>query len=214
MRRIGFGLLAWVAATAFSAWAYSRLPARVVTHWGLNGQPNGWSSRAFAVALMPAMMLALLLVFQALPRIDPLRRNYELHGGTYWTVVNAVFAVLAGVHLLTLGVNLGWPIRIETWVPLAVGLLFVVIGNLMSRMRPNWFMGIRTPWTLSSENVWRKTHRLGGYLFVAAGFVVAALGLVRAPWALAVLIGVALLAALIPVVYSYVLWRREQTQSA
>ena len=111
---------------------------------------------------------------------------------------------------MTLGWSLGWRIRIEQWVSVGVGALFVVIGNVMSRVRPNWFVGIRTPWTLSSEGVWRKTHRLGGYLFVGCGLLTAAAGVVRARWSVPVLVAGAVTTAVTSVVYSYLAWRREQ----
>ena len=214
MRKGLFGLLMALAAAGFSAWAWARLPDRVISHWNAQGQPDGWSSRLFLAALMPALMAGLALLFLALPRIDPLRRNYELHGGTYWTIVNVVFLVLAGIHVVTLGANMGWNVRIEQWVPIAVGILFIVIGNLMSRIRPNWFMGIRTPWTLSSEVVWRKTHRLGGYLFVAAGICIAAVAVGDPRWGVAAAIAGAGVAAVVPIVYSYLLWRRQTSPGA
>ena len=86
--------------------------------------------------------------------------------------------------ILLVGVNLGWPIEIPMLIPVGVGLLLMVIGNLMPRMRPNWFMGIRTPWTLASESVWRKTHRLGGYCFMAMGVLMVAIGFVATPGAI------------------------------
>ncbi len=214
MRKMVPALIALAATTAFSVWAYFRLPARVVTHWNMSGQPDGWSSPLLAAALIPAIMALLVPVFLALPRIDPLRKNYELHASTYWAIVNTLLLFMAGVQALTIGANLGWRVRIEQWVPFAVGALFVVIGNLMSRMRPNWFMGIRTPWTLSSEKVWRKTHRLGGYLFVLAGLMIATLGVIRARWVMVTLIIAVAIVALVPIVYSYLLWRREQTEGA
>ena len=214
MRKGWFGFLAALASAALSAWAYGRLPERIPTHWNIQGQPDGWSSRLFGATLMPAMTLAMVLLFLALPRIDPLRRNYALHGGTYWTIANSVFLLLFGVHVATLGWSLGWRVRIEQWIPFGVGVLFIVIGNVMSRMRPNWFVGIRTPWTLSSETVWRKTHRLGGYTFVVCGFLIAAAGLVREPWAVPVLVAASVAAAVTPVVYSYVVWRREQAPTS
>jgi uncharacterized membrane protein len=98
----------------------------------------------------------------------------------------------------------------ERVLPVGIGVLFIVIGNLLPRARPNWFVGIRTPWTLSSDRVWEKTHRFGGQVFVGGGILMLLSGLVLAQWAhVAVFIIIALCAASV-LVYSYVEWKREQ----
>jgi uncharacterized membrane protein len=113
------------------------------------------------------------------------------------------------MHIALLAAAAGYPVRFERWVPVAIGLFLIVLGNLLPRARPNWFVGIRTPWTLSSDRVWEKTHRLAGYVFVVAGIIVTIIGLTGvhvAPILMGPIIGVA---ALSLVVYSYVEWRRE-----
>ena len=213
VRRLIPGLAAIAAALAFGLWARERLPAEVVTHWGLDGQPDGWSSRGSAVLMLPALGAALAAMFVVLPRIDPRRESYELHGRTYWLLANATLVFLSAVHVAAVGVNLGWPIRIEMLTGIGVGALFMLIGNLMTRMRPNWFMGIRTPWTLSSETVWRKTHRVGGYTFVAAGAAMAIAGAVRSS-AVGIVAMVSVgIAAIVPLAYSYFAWRAESEAS-
>lgn len=210
MRKLIPGLLVIAAAAGFSVWAYPQLPAQVATHFDLQGEPNGWSSRLFASAFVPVLGIVLALLFTLLPRIDPKRANYEKFGATWWTVANAALMLLALVHVVTLGKALGWAINISRIVGVAVGGMFILIGNLMTRIRPNWFMGIRTPWTLSSDTVWRKTHRFGGVAFVIAGLCIAVTGLLESPWALYAAIGMAVVAGLGSVVYSYVVWKGEQ----
>ena len=210
MRKLLPGLLALAAAAGFSVWAYPQLPAQVATHFNLQGEPNGWSSRLMAVALVPAIGLVMALAFTFLPRIDPKKANYEKFGPTWWTIANAGLVLLALIHVVMLGKALGWPINMSRIVGLSVGGLFILIGNLMTRMRPNWFMGIRTPWTLSSDTVWRKTHRFGGIAFVIAGVCIAATGVLESRWALYAAIGMAIVAGLGSVVYSYVVWKGEQ----
>lgn len=210
MRKLIPGLLALAASAAFGLWAYPRLPELVATHFDLHGQPNGWSSRPVAVVLAPALGLALALVFTVLPRIDPRGANYAKFGSTYWTVANAVLVFLAGVHVVALGKSLGWDIDITRIAMLGAGGLFVLLGNLMTRIRPNWFMGIRTPWTLSSDTVWRKTHRFGGFAFVIAGLFMAVTALAPVDWALVGALIAAGAAGLSAVAYSYLLWRKEQ----
>ena len=210
MRKLIPGLVALAAAAGFSVWAYPQLPAEVATHFNLEGDANGWSSRLVAALLVPMLGLALALAFTVLPRIDPRRASYALFGSTYWTIVNAVLILLVGIHILSLGKALGWPVDMARVAALGIGGLFILLGNLMTRIRPNWFMGIRTPWTLSSDTVWRKTHRFGGVAFVLAGLCIAATTVVPSTWAKYGAIGFAAAAAISSVVYSYVVWRREQ----
>jgi uncharacterized membrane protein len=210
VRKLVPGLLVVAIAAGFSVWAYPQLPAQVATHFNLHGQPNGWSSRLVAAVLAPALGIAIALVFTVLPHIDPRRANYAKFGPTYWTIANAVLVLLAVFHVVSLGKALGWDINMNRVTSLGVGGLLVLLGNLMTRIRPNWFMGIRTPWTLSSDTVWRKTHRFGGIAFVIAGLCIAATALLASPWALYGGMGVGGAAALATVVYSYVVWKGEQ----
>lgn len=210
MRKLIPGLLGLAAAAGFSVWAYSRLPAEVATHFDFHGEPNGWSPRLLAAVLAPGLGLLLTAVFTVLPRIDPRRANYALFGPTYWTIINAVLVLLAGLHIVTLGKAIGWTVDMTRVVAIGVGGLFVLLGNLMTRIRPNWFMGIRTPWTLSSDTVWRKTHRFGGVAFVIAGLCIAATALIASDWMLYVAMGATVAAAVSSVVYSYLAWKREQ----
>jgi uncharacterized membrane protein len=210
MRKMIPGLVAVLLAAGFGIWAYPQLPAEVATHFDINGDPNGWSSRSFAALMMPVLGVVLLLIFATLPRIDPRRANYSKFGSTYWTVANSVGILLAGLHIVMLGKALGWAVDMTRVVGLGLGGLLVLLGNLMTRLRPNWFMGIRTPWTLSSDVVWRKTHRFGGVAFVLAGLGVLGAAVARSGWALYSAFGLTGAAAVSSVVYSYVVWRGEQ----
>ena len=124
--------------------------------------------------------------------------------------MNAVLILLALIHVAMLGKALGWTINLTRIAALGLGGILVLLGNLMTRIRPNWFMGIRTPWTLSSDTVWRKTHRFGGVAFVIAGVCVAATALMASSWALYAALGLTGAAGLCSVVYSYLVWKGEQ----
>jgi uncharacterized membrane protein len=214
MHRLRYGVGALLLAALVGATAWPRLPARVVTHWGASGQPDGTSSRLMLVLLVPLIGLALAVVFSVLPRIDPRRANYRLHGGTYWFVANLLLVFLGAVHLITIGVNLGWVHDVTALISGSLGLLFILMGNVLTRVRPNWFIGVRTPWTLSSDTVWRETHRLAGYLFVGAGMVTLAAAALLPAMALGIMLGAVLVTAVVSVGYSYLLWRREQRSGA
>jgi len=214
MRKMMPAVLITIATLAFSWWAWPQLPEKVVTHWGANGQPNGWSSPTFAAFLIPGVMALMTLIFAALPNIDPLKKNYEFHGSVYFLLVNVIIGFVGIIQAIVLGSALGWPFDMRTALPLLLGALFVFMGNLLPRIRPNWFMGIRTPWTLSSERVWRKTHRVGGYAFTVAGLVFIATAFIpMGNSGTAVMLAVIFPMVLWPVVYSYVEWRREKEEA-
>jgi uncharacterized membrane protein len=186
----------------------------VVTHWNASGQPNGWSSAAFAAFMLPATMAFMTLIFAALPNIDPLKKNYEFDGSVYYKLANVAIGFVAVIQVLLLGTALGWPVDMQRWIPVLMGLLFIYIGRLLPQIRPSWFMGIRTPWTLSSDRVWTATHRVGGHAFVAAGIIFVALAFLPIGGkTLTLMLAVVLPILLWPVVYSYLEWRREKEKA-
>jgi len=201
-------LLVIAAMWAFALAVYPRLPRRIPTHWDIHVEVNGWGGRG-AAFLFPAVALAFSLLMEVLPRIDPRRANWEKFGGEVRLIVNVFVLFMAWIQGATLGAALGWNVDIGRAVLGGVGVLFVVIGNYLPRIRSNWFFGIRTPWTLASERVWRETHRLGGRTFVAGGVAMVLAGFVPSPLATGVAVVAVGIAALIPVVYSYLAWRRE-----
>ena len=206
----------WVAlvTATVSLLVYPRLPPRVATHWGLAGEPNGYSDRLLAVALLPLMILAMRGLAAVLPRIDPKGENYQRFAGTYWLLINGIVLFMGLVHLAVLGYGLGAPIRMERLVPAGVGVLLMVVGNYLTRVQPNWFVGIRTPWTLSSESVWRRTHRVGGRIMAGGGALMALAALLPTGAHLAVFIGTLVLVSVVPLVLSYVWWKRERQDPA
>jgi uncharacterized membrane protein len=202
------GLLAILIAAVVSWLTVDMLPERVPTHWGLDGQPDGYSSPGVAAFLLPGFALVLAAILAFVPRLDPRQEAYTQPGSPYWIIANATLVFMAALHLTIIGFAFGWPIPIGTVVPVGVGILFVVIGALMERMPPSWFMGIRTPWTLSNDEVWRKTHQVGGICFIVAGLILVVAGFVKPEGLLITLLVVAGVSAAVPVAYSWVLWRR------
>lgn len=200
-----------IIAVAFlaSAAVYQDLPERVATHWNLSGEVDGWTSLPWGAFMLPLMLLAGLAMFHLLPRIDPRRANYSKFRDTYEILIITIMTFMLGVHLLVLANALGRNVSIERLIPIGVAVLFMVIGNLLPRTRPNWFIGIRTPWTLSSDRVWERTHRLGGHLFVAAGVVTLLTALVAPTVAIRVLISGAVIISVGLLAYSYFTWRQD-----
>ena len=214
MRSRWFGLVVTALAAAVSVWAYPRLPETVATHWNLQGTPDGYSSRLWAVAMMPLLTLGLTGLFNVLPKIDPRRENYAKFLDSYWLIANAVLVFTGVADVLILANGLGYTVQVDRLLPLGVGLLFAFLGNYLTRVEPNWFVGIRTPWTLSSDAVWRKTHRTAGWLFVVGGLVIAAGAFAPRGVFLPLFVATIVVVAGIPVVQSYILWKREQNGRA
>jgi uncharacterized membrane protein len=197
------------AMWAFALAVYPRMPARIPVHWNLHGEVDRWGGRG-AAFLLPAISTALagLMVF-VLPRIDPRRANWEKFREELWVVVNVILLFMAWTEAVTLGAALGWRIDTGRAVLGGVGALLVMIGNYLPRIRSNFFFGIRTPWTLTSERVWRETHRVGGRAFVAAGVVMVVASLVPEPFADVATMAAIAAAVVVPIAYSYLAWRRE-----
>jgi uncharacterized membrane protein len=204
-------LLIIAAAVIASAVVYPKLPLTIPTHWDMLGRPNGWSSRLWGAWVMPIFLVALWAFMRVLPRIDPRGGNYAKFGGAYEGIIVSIMLFMLGTHIIILRAALGYPVAMERVLPIGLGVLFIAIGNLLPRARPNWFIGIRTPWTLSSDRVWEKTHRFGGHVFVGAGILMVLSALVTAPWAPVALFTIIVLCTASVLVYSYVEWKREQS---
>lgn len=214
MRSRWFGFVVAAALLAVTWWAWDRLPPHMATHWDASGHVNGYSPRAFGALFAPGLIVLLTLLFQVLPLLDPRRQNYEKFIHTYWVIANSVGLFVGVAHVLVIANALGYPVSMSRIVPLALGILFIALGNVLPRVEPNWFVGIRTPWTLSSDTVWRRTHRTGGWTFFLGGCALLVEGMtpLRAYWPAMILTIAA--AVLIPVIQSYVLWKGEQDDRA
>jgi len=201
------GLLIVLAGFAVVIPAYPGLPDPMPSHWNAAGQVNGWLPKFWGAFLIPIMMAVLWLIFLVLPRISP--RGFEMEPFLRaWGVLKVtVLGLLLVVAVLVLRAAASHTGELsQTTMFVGMGILFVVLGNLLGKVTRNFFVGIRTPWTLASEEVWLRTHRLAGKLFVVAGFVVTANALIGFKlWVMIAAIG---LAAVIPVVYSYILYKR------
>lgn len=203
-------LVVWLAAAAAIAVMYPRLPAVVPSHWDAYGRVDGYMSRGLMVLMGLGLPVAIYALMTVLPRIDPRRENYARFAGAYGLIRAAVAILITGIFAVALATGAGHPLPVERIAPVAVGLLFVLIGNVMGQVRHNYFVGIRTPWTLADEEVWRRTHRFGSLVFVVAGLAMTLVGVVGpgGAWVLSIMLPCILAVTLLPVVYSYMAWRR------
>jgi uncharacterized membrane protein len=204
-----FPLIFIAAMLVFSLAVYNQLPDIVPTHWNIAGEPDGFSGKLEAVLFAPALSLALLILLNLLPRIDPRRAAYEDFQTVYRFIVNSIMAFMLFIHVLTLGAGLGWQVEIGRAVSAGVGVLFVLMGEVMPRVRRNYFVGVRTPWTLSSDEVWRKTHRFSGKLFMLLGLLMIVAAALLPEMAIFVVVMAGALVSVVGMLaYSYWVWRK------
>ena len=195
-----------VAALALSAALYARLPDQIPTHFDVAGNPDRWSDRLPGAVMVPLIMLVLWGLLWILPKVSPKGWRMEPFLNVWNRIQVATLAFLLLVHVGILGHAVGWwGANLSRLIVGGIGLLFVTLGNYLGKTTRNFFLGIRTPWTLASDEVWRRTHRLGGWLMVAAGVAMVIMALVGVHEG--VLIGVIVVAALVPVVYSFFAYR-------
>ncbi len=199
--------LPWITLAGLwgaAAWAWPNAPARMPVHWNAAGEVDRWGGRVEGVLLLPALATGLVLLFRVVPRVDPGRANYAQMRGA-WALVQAAIVLFLGV---VYGAMLGaWPML--PTMPVGVGALFVVLGAAMGKIRPNYTLGIRTPWTLASKRAWTRTHRLGGFGFVLAGLALVVTGLAAPGLAGATLLASVLLLVVGLSAYSWYVWSRD-----
>lgn len=189
---------------------YHHFPATVVTHWNYAGTPDGWGSGHANAVAIPLVLAGMYLLFFFLPYLDPKKERYEQFAKVYHIFKSIIIGFLAIIFFATGLFNLGYQIPIGKIVPVLIGALFIVIGNYMGKIKFNWFVGVKTPWTLSSEEVWNKTHRFFGKIFIASGIILAINAWI--PGTIGMIIFFANMAMLVlgGFIYSYIAYRQEQ----
>lgn len=199
-----------VIAVIAGALLWNQLPEQMASHWNVNDQVDGYMSKFWGVFLMPLVVLGMFGLFIALPNMDPLKANIAQFRGAFNLFIVLITVFMLYIHGLTLAWSLGYQdFKISSAMLPFMGILFIFIGYLLRQAKRNFFIGIRTPWTLSSDTVWDKTHQLGSILFIISGVLALAgsfFGGMTAFWLLFVpLMG----STLFLVIYSYVLYRNE-----
>jgi uncharacterized membrane protein len=199
-----------VAAMLAGLLLWNKLPEQMASHWDVNDQVNGYMPKFWGVFMMPLVTLGMSVLFLVIPAIDPLKANIAKFREAFNLFIALIVAFMLYLHALTLAWSLGYTnFKMSTSMLPAMGLLFIFIGFILRKAKRNFFIGIRTPWTLSSDNVWDKTHQLGATLFMASGvltFIGGIFGGMTAFWFLFVpLIG----STIFLFIYSYTLYQRE-----
>ena len=204
-RRLNAISLALIAGSfLFSAAVYLWLPDQIPSHWNLAGEVASTMSKTWGAFMMPLIVLGLYGVFRVIPALSPKGYGIDAANSGFVGIRVAVFALFALLNLLILLAALGVPIAMGSAVSMAVGGLLAVLGWFLDRLPRNFYVGIRTPWTIVDEDNWTRTHRLGKWLFMAAGLVMVVGGIMGAN--AFVIVAAALAAGLVPMVYSYLIY--------
>jgi len=210
MKGINAAIIALVLVSVLaSVVAYQFLPEKIVSHWNIYGNADSQMDKAFALSIMPIVAIFIAALYFLIPKLDPLRQNIKKFEFQYGLMFATIIAFMLYIHIITILWNLGFSLNISAAIIPGVALLLFVIGLLLKDSERNWFVGVRTPWTLSSDNVWKKTHLLASKTFMIAG-VILLLSIFFPEYAFFAIIFVVLIAAIIPTIYSYFEYAKEK----
>ena len=200
-----------LVAFALSIYFYPKIPQRMASHWNAKGQVDGYMGKDAGLFIMPCVMAGLALLLYVIPYLDPLKRNIDRFRSYYEGFIVLICVFMLAIHYHVILWNLGIQISTNVVIPIGTGLLFYYCGILCERAKRNWFIGIRTPWTLSSDLVWARTHRIGGKLFKVAG-IAAFAGVAFQKYAIYFVLVPAIAVAVFTIVYSFVIYQQEKIQ--
>lgn len=187
---------------------YPDMPEQMASHWNAQGEVDGFLPRFWGVFLLPFIFLVLGLLFCLIPRVDPLKENIEQFRTYYDGFIILFFAFMLSIYLQMILWNSGIEISPTLTLPIGIGILLYYIGILLSHAKRNWFIGIRTPWTLSNEKVWARTHEQGAKLFKIAGLIAFA-GVIFHNYAVWFILVPVISVAAYTIVYSYLEYQKE-----
>ena len=203
-----FGII--LLSFAIGIYYYPQMPEKLASHWNAQGQVDGYTSKFWGLFLMPIISVGMLLLFVLIPRIDPLKSNILQFRKYYDGFVVLIMVFLFYLYLLTIFWNSGFTFNMITFLSPAFAILFYYSGILIENAKRNWFIGIRTPWTLSSDKVWDKTHKIGGKLFKIAG-ILALLAIFFETYAILIIVVPVIMVSIYTVVYSYFEYQKENS---
>jgi uncharacterized membrane protein len=206
------GIATIVVMLVASAVAWVSLPddAEIPIHWNIGGEVDGTASKAVGLLLTPAIAIGMTALLAVVPFLDPRREHMRQSLRSYTIVSSSVIVFIGLVHLAIVWAALGNQLDIARLMGIGAVALFGVIGLVIGNTRSNWFLGVRTPWTLSSERSWERTHRLAGRLFLASAAIMLVASVVGTPeLVFFAVIGSVLLVTVVVVVYSYMVWRED-----
>lgn len=204
-----FILLIILISFAAAFFLYPQMSDKMASHWNMKGDVDGYMPKAWGLFLMPIISVVLFLMFLLIPRVDPLKENIEKFREYFDWFVVLIILFLFYIYALSISWSFGYRFNMGQVLSPALGILFYYAGILISNAKKNWFIGIRTPWTMSNEHVWNKTHRLGGKMFKISG-VICLFGFVFPAYAFWFVLIPIFVTAIYTNVYSYFAYKKEK----
>jgi uncharacterized membrane protein len=208
MKKHWYFFLLIIISIGISLWAYPQLPDQVPTHWNAAGEVDGYSSKLFAVLFGPILLTSIYGMLLGVAKIDPRKENYQKFAGVYRVFVNVTSTFFVAIHIAVIFSGLGYHVHMDWIANIGLGLLFMILGNYLPKVKANYFIGIRTPWTLANETVWAKTHRFGGKVFFIGGVMLIVSAFVTSTFRVFLLISSIVFIAVVPMVYSYFVYKK------
>lgn len=202
-----FIILLMILTLIISLLLYPKLPDKMPSHWNIKGEVDAYSSKLSGVLNINLMNIGFYFLFLIIPSIDPKKQNYENFRPAYNVIRYTFHLLFVALQYIILLSSLGYKLNVGTIVTLSVGIMLILLGNQMGRIKHNYFVGIRTPWTLADETVWVKTHRFSAPLWVVGGFIVGILAFFNGTVAFIGLLIVIFTISIIPIIYSYLCFK-------
>jgi uncharacterized membrane protein len=193
-------------------WAYPRLPEKVPSHWNAAGAVDAYSGAFQGAFMLPLILVGIFALFWVIPRIDPKKANYSLMGRIFWIIGFVITLFMSVIYWGTIAVALGYLENLPRWTFSGIGILFIILGNYFGKIKFNYTLGIRNPWTLANEEVWYKTHRFAGPIWMVGGVLVLLTGFLPASLVTPLFFGVIMILVFVPTIYSYFVFRKLMNQ--
>lgn len=202
-------IIVLILSIASSFYFYNKFPDTVASHWNFQGEVDGYSSSFIGAFMIPIMLVVFYFAMLFLPKFDPKKERYEDFAKVYRGFRILFLIVMFLIYIMTCLYNLGYNIKMGIYIPIIIGAMMIFLGNYMGKIKNNYFFGIKTPWTLSSENVWNKTHRFGGYTFLIFGILIIISPLLDEKIGIMVFLFGVLLVTVGTFLYSYIEYKKE-----
>ncbi|MDP2910652.1 MAG: SdpI family protein [bacterium] len=196
-----------IFAFGFGLLIYPKLPEQIPSHWNVEGEIDNWSAKNFAVFFFPALTFLVYLLMTFIPLVDPYKKNYLKFSRPYFWFRFLFVAFLTSLYLYTLSAAFGNQIKINYFIIPALAGFFILLGLFMPKIKRNYFVGIRTPWTIHSEETWNETHKFAGRVFIIAG-IASLIGLFLPEYSFLIFIIAIMSAVIMSITYSYFVFRR------
>lgn len=203
-----YALFIAIIGIGCSILGYLYLPDRVPVHWNINGTIDRYGSKLESVIIFPIVIIIVYLLLILLPKVDPRKDNYKQFKDSYYIIINSILTFLLIIHGMTIAAGMGINVNISIFIPVLIGVLFIIIGNYTQRIESNFFIGIRTPWALQDEAVWKDTNRFGGQMFIIGGLLLMIAAFVP-PLYKIILFSIAIIVSVVvPIIYSYFRYKK------